>query len=177
MIETTESGVRCSACGNVLANGRCPRCEANAFSRQRRWRTGDKGGKRPERQQTSRTFQDALGGSWRNSRYHILVQIDVDAGLYHSQHGQKPMTRHRFQMVENGEERHTFYKDEMLVETAVSDRGFLILSAQGKNMAFAYEFDEELYRTCPHCYAKSPLPDDSCRECAWAFEPFEMGRE
>lgn len=43
MLETTESGVRCSACGNVLANGRCPRCEANAFTRQRRWRTGDRG--------------------------------------------------------------------------------------------------------------------------------------
>ncbi|MCP4416325.1 MAG: hypothetical protein GY805_06870, partial [Chloroflexi bacterium] len=150
-----ESVATCSACGNALQNGRCSRCEANAFTRQRRWRTGDKGGKRPERQHTSRTFQDALDGIWRNSRRDILVHIDIDDGAYCSQHGRKPMTSHRFQMVEEGAEQFTFYKDEMLVETAVSDMGFLIMAAKNKRMAFAYEFDEELFRTCPLCYTKS----------------------
>ncbi len=167
-----KTSVTCFSCGNALQNGRCPRCEANALTRQRRWRRGDKGGKRPERQQANRTFQDALDGTWRNSRHDILVHIDIDDGAYYSQHGRKPMTQHRFQMVAEGAERFTFYKDEMLVETAVSDMGFLIMAAQNKKMTFAYEFDAELFRTCPFCYAKSPLHYESCRECWWVFEPY-----
>jgi hypothetical protein len=59
------------------------------------------------------------------------------------------MTHHSFQMVEDTVDRHTFYKSELFVETAVSNIGFLVIAAKGKKMAFAYEFDEVLFRICP----------------------------
>ena len=44
----------CPVCGNYRQNGICLRCNANASSRAKRWRRGDRGGVRPERRKYNR---------------------------------------------------------------------------------------------------------------------------
>lgn len=39
----------CPICGNNMQDGYCLRCAANESSRKKHWRTGDRGGVRPER--------------------------------------------------------------------------------------------------------------------------------
>lgn len=105
----------CSECGNVLENGRRLRCEANSFTRQRRWRTGDRGGKRPERCHTKWALQDVIDGTWQNAKYHITVYIDTDQGSYRTVHGNYQDSTHiyHFQSEEDGFIH--FHKDDLAI--------------------------------------------------------------
>lgn len=162
----------CPICGNIRENKKCNRCDGNFFARQRRRRRGDKAGKRPERRHIRRSFQEALDGTWKNQRFQVTIQISPESGEYCSKHGKRPPTYHRFKMGKNSHELRTFYKDDLLIEAAISDMGFLILATKDTKMAFAYEFDDMLYRTCPICFTKSPLELEKCRECWWEFESY-----
>jgi hypothetical protein len=161
---------RCPECGNVREGDNCARCAANNFTRQRRWRRGDRGGKRPERLLQQRRFQDTLDGTWKNNRHQIVVQIDTERGLYHSIHGRREPTTHvyRFQKETSGSVH--FYKDSLLTTASISDMGFLIMQAGDKRMSFVYENDDDLFRTCPICYGKSGIEHPACVHCNWEFE-------
>lgn len=167
-----EVETRCPECGNLLIDGRCRACDANQVQRQRRWRTGDRGGKRPERQPATRTFPESLDGRWRNSRHHIMLDIDIEAQTYESRHGPRLSTRHTFRLKEEKDHALFFYKDDLLIAAQISDMGFLLLHAADRKMAFAYENDGDLFRTCPLCYGKTPLEHNNCQHCQWEFEPF-----
>ena len=161
---------RCAACGNILENGRCTRCEANRFTRQRRWRTGDRGGKRPERRIRRRTLHDVLDGTWRNVTHRLTIHIDTEMGTYRSTHHGRKDTSHAWRFDREGERFISFYKDDMLIKATVTDAGFLVMSARGRDIAFSYVVDDEHYRTCPHCYGKSPIEHMDCRVCGVLFE-------
>ncbi len=114
------SAGNCAECGNLLQNGRCPRCDANRFARARRWRTGDRGGKRPERRFVKREFQDALDGVWKNTRHDITVHIDTEQGIYRSIHGRNRDTTHVYNFQEEANDSIHFYKDTLLIEAIIS---------------------------------------------------------
>jgi hypothetical protein len=160
----------CPVCGNILLSDRCSRCEANNFTRQRRWRKGDRGGKRPERRQKKRYLRGIIDGVWKNNRHHIIIHIDTEKGVYRSIHGRNRATCHAYQIKEEKQGSIFFYKDELLIEASVSDLGFLIMKAGDKRMSFAYADQEHLYRTCPICYGKSILEHNTCAHCWWEFE-------
>jgi hypothetical protein len=164
---------RCSECGNVLENGRCHRCEANSFTRQRCWRTGDRGGKRPERRHTKWTLQDVIDGTWKNAKHHITIYIDTDEGSYRTVHGNYQDSTHVYRFQNDEEGFIHFHKDFLLIQAFVSDMGFLVMQTADRRMSFAYEFDEALFLTCPICYGKSPIEYPGCKFCDWEFEPFQ----
>jgi hypothetical protein len=161
---------RCPECGNLRVDGDCACCAANRFARQRRWRRGDRGGKRPERRLIQRRFQDTLDGVWKNERHQVAVQIDTEKALYHSAHGRRQTTMHSYRLHKEAKGTVHFYKDSLLIEAQISDIGYLIMQTGGKRMSFAYEFDGELFRTCPICYGKSLVEYLSCTHCHWQFE-------
>lgn len=163
---------RCPNCGNLLQDGRCHRCEANSFTRQRRWRKGDRGGKRPERRHTKWRLQDIIDGTWRNERHQITVYIDTEQGTYRSVHGRRQATNHIYRFQKEADDFIHFDKDGLSIKAFVSDMGFLVMQAGDRHMSFAYEFDEALFLTCPICYGKSPIEYMICNHCGWEFEPY-----
>ncbi len=48
----------CPICGNYKQGGTCWRCNANASTRAKRWRRGDRGGVRPERRKFYKSKKD-----------------------------------------------------------------------------------------------------------------------
>ena len=162
----------CPECGNIRQDGRCGRCEANGFARQRHWRIGDRGGKRPERQQTRWRIQDVIDGTWKNERYRIVVHIDTENGTYRSVHGRHKNTSHIYRFQKESDGVIHFFKDDVSITAFVSDLGFLVMQAGEKKMSFACEFDGDLFLTCPICHGKSPLYYSDCRHCDWEFESY-----
>lgn len=112
----------CADCGNQMQDGKCPRCAANAFTMARRWRMGDRNGKRPERRYARRRLQDTIDGIWKNERHKITVHIDTDNGSYRTVHGKYQDSTHRFSIHQEAERLLRFYKDNLLIEAHVSDR-------------------------------------------------------
>ena len=165
---------RCPECGNILQDGRCSRCEANSFTRQRRWRTGDRGGKRPERQHIKWQLQDAIDGTWKNARHRVTVHIDTEQGRYRSVHGRYQDTDHAYSFHKESDGFIHFYKDDLPIKAFVSDIGFLVMETGDKQMSFAYEFEEMPFLTCPKCYGKSPIEYFECKHCDWEFEPYSQ---
>jgi hypothetical protein len=160
----------CPECGNLLRDGRCLQCDANQFGRDKRWRTGDRGGKRPERRQTQRTLLDALDGTWRNAKHHITVYINVEENSYRSVHGRSQDTIFPFRFVNEQDNTIQFYKSDVLIEATVLPSGYLRMSALNKTMTFVYIYDEEMYRTCPCCFGKTPVEYDACGHCHQEFD-------
>ncbi|MCL4263896.1 MAG: hypothetical protein KJ069_11805 [Anaerolineae bacterium] len=166
---------RCHECGNILQKGSCSRCEANNFARQRRWRRGDRGGKRPERRRAERQLRDALDGTWKNKRKQVTVYIDTEQGTYRSvQHTRGQDTNHTFRFQKESDGTIYFFKGELPIEAFISDLGFLVMRTGEKRMSFAYEFDEVLFLTCPICFGKSPIEYTECKYCDWEFEQYSQ---
>ena len=160
----------CPECGNPLRDSGCSQCEANQFVRARRWRTGDRGGKRPERRQVQRTLLDALDGTWHNAKHHITVHINVEENSYRSRHGSASEAIFPFQFVKEHDRKIGFYKGNILIEAIVLESGYLQMSALNKTMAFVYMYDEEMYRTCHCCFGKTPVDHDICSHCHQEFD-------
>jgi REP element-mobilizing transposase RayT len=161
-----------------MENGRCPRCDANAFSRRRKWRTGDRGGKRPERRDREmkgaspapRTLAQALNGTWRSIGREVIVTIDTKECVYRSHHPLKASeTAHRWRLdSENGRELR-FFKDNMLINVYVDDIGIVRMEAKGQKLGFLYVFEDAELRTCPSCYAKTLVDKMYCDDCEYSF--------
>lgn len=160
----------CPECGNRIVNGRCSQCDANQFVRARRWRTGDRGGKRPERRQVQRTLLDALDGTWHNAKRLITVHINVEENSYRSTHGRAPEALFPFRFVKEKDRKIHFYKGDVLIEATVLESGYLHMSALNKTMVFVYMYDEEMYRTCHYCFGKTPVDHDVCSHCHQEFD-------
>lgn len=167
----------CPTCGNIMQNGVCRRCRANEATRAKKWRTGDHGGKRPERTVTQPPFaatksslSQALNGTWRSMQRGVTITINTRTRTYRSNHPQKPVeTAHRFRLEsENGRELR-FMRDDVPVDVHVDDAGIVRMKTGKMELGFLYLDDEVELRTCPVCFAKTPTSVGYCDNCDWSF--------
>ena len=79
----------CPVCGNYKQNGICQRCNANAATRTRRWRRGDRGGVRPERrvykkQKVSKNQKTRPASTARSKRKkHSKTSVTPDGSCFY----------------------------------------------------------------------------------------------
>ena len=167
----------CPTCGNVMQNGACLQCRANQATRSKKWRTGDHGGKRPERgqfepppRQQGRLLSQALNGAWRSLQRDVRLTINTKTRTYRSTHPKKPdETFHRFFLVEENGPRLRFLKDDNPINVRVDDDGIVRMKSGDMELGFLYVHDGIEMRTCPNCFAKIPTSIILCEECGWGF--------
>jgi ribosomal protein L40E len=79
----------CPVCGNYKQDGICLRCNANAATRARRWRRGDRGGVRPERRIYKRRRVDkkqserAVPAAQRIRKKHFKTAVAPDGTCFY----------------------------------------------------------------------------------------------
>lgn len=160
---------RCPNCGNLMEHGRCPRCDAIRFKQEQRWRTGDRGGKRPERRTQQRTLRGALDGTWHSNHLNLTVDIDTEQGIYRRDRAGR-VSEHTWQFVREDSDGIHFCKDQTLIRCYITDGGFLVMRSGNHIAVCSYMYDNHELRTCPHCYFKSPMTHAFCSECEAEFE-------
>ena len=172
-----DSSSICPVCGNVMRDGICPQCRANQSTRSKKWRTGDHGGKRPERSQAEsspqpqgRLLSQALNGTWHSLQRDVQITINTRTSTYRSTHPKKPdETFHRFFLVEETGRRLRFLKDDSPISVRVDDDGIVRMKSGNMQLGFIYVQEGIEMRTCPSCFAKIPTSIIFCDECDWCF--------
>ena len=186
----------CPICGNNRQNGRCLRCAAIASSRSKRWRTGDRGGVRPERrlrgssasrlappvrpgstvgtkpQPRNRSKLDinlAIHGEWLNLHSNKTIQIDImrNTWSFRNKHGRRQRQKWHKRKVSHNELR--FFRRRQKIIARVAGNGLLVLKEGNREVSFAAIRGGKRHRTCPNCFYKFPWQGKYCNNCGRFF--------
>ena len=185
----------CPVCGNYKQNGVCLRCNANASTRARRWRRGDRGGVRPERRKIHKTklkragsksetpsktqvklqatkkikpnkkFLSALQGIWYCEQKRIKVNIDLEHNLWVFTLPSGQRLTQIWCPEYFSSAKLVFKRDGKEIVARVGDGGVLMMTGKSGPTPFVNLRSGKKYRLCSGCFQKSPWRRKRCKKC------------
>ncbi len=186
----------CPICGNNMQNGYCLRCGANESSRAKRWRSGDRGGMRPERRKcgagapplnppverksetstiarcqkySTSDFTLAIHGDWVNLLTNRSIKIDTVRGDWYFRNKMGRQRRQRWKPKKvSRDELHFMRRGKRIVARIAAD-GSLSLQDGNRKVPFAALKDGRWQRTCKDCFHKTAWQEACCPYCGKLF--------